>query len=258
MSIDVAITVLQSPAGEVRIFRNLEDLSHAAASLFTDFADKAVKDHGRFSAALSGGSTPKKLYSLLAEPKSATRIPWHDVHLFWGDERCVPPDHPDSNYGMVREVLQRNITIPPGNVHRIRGEIPPEEAAAEYEAVLREFFRIGREKLPRFDLALLGLGEDGHTASLFPGSPVLDESERLAVASYVAKLDAHRVSLTLPVLNHAAAVAFLVVGERKRSIVSRVARHPDENSVLPAQRVQPLGGKLLWLLDEAAASDLVR
>ncbi len=196
------------------------------------------------------------LYSVLAEEEFSKRIPWRAVHLFWGDERCVQPDAPDSNYGMVREVLLRNITIPAGNVHRIRGEIPPEEAAAEYEAVLREFFRIGREKLPRFDLALLGLGEDGHTASLFPGSPVLDESGRLAVASYVAKLDAHRVSLTLPVLNHAAVITFLVAGERKQSAVSRVVRHPDEDGELPAQRVRPAGGRLVWFLDEAVGAGI--
>lgn len=250
-------TVLQVPAGEIRIFRNVEDLSNAAAYMFMDGAVEAVKDHGQFAVALSGGSTPRKLYAMLAEPDFARRIPWNRVHLFWGDERCVPPDDPESNYGMVQEALLRKISIPATNVYRIRGEIPPEQAATEYDTWLREFFGVAGHGLPRFDLVLLGLGEDGHTASLFPDSPALDECERLAVASHVELLDAHRVSLTLPVFNHSAAIAFLVAGERKRSAVARVMRHPNENGELPAQRVRPVDGKLLWFLDEPAAAGIL-
>ena len=247
---------LPVPAGEIRIFRDVEDLCDAAAYMFMNVAVEAVKDHGRFAVALSGGSTPKRLYSMLAEPDRAKRISWDHVHLFWGDERCVPPFEPESNYGMVQEALLHKISIPATNVHRVRGEIRPEQAATEYDTLLREFFGVARDGLPRFDLVLLGLGEDGHTASLFPGSPALDESERLAVASYVEKLNAYRVSLTLPVLNHAAVIGFLVAGERKRSAVTRVVRHPDESGELPAQRVRPVDGRLLWFLDTAAAAGI--
>jgi 6-phosphogluconolactonase len=243
--------------GEVHVFRDEDEFSRAAASLFVDVAVAAVRGHGRFAVALSGGSTPKKLYSLLAQPEFSRRTPWDDVHLFWGDERCVPPDHAESNYGMVEEVLLRHLTIPRGNVHRIRGEAPPEQAAAEYDVALRAFFGLAGEAWPRFDLVLLGLGEDGHTASLFPGSPALAEMARLAVASRVMGAGtADRVSLTLPVIDHAAVVAFLVAGERKRSAVARVVRHPDDHGGLPAQRVRPSDGQLLWLLDEAAAAGI--
>ncbi len=258
MTVNAANSAFQTAAGEVRVFRDLEDLSRAAAYLFTDLASRAARDRGTFSAALSGGSTPKQLYSLLAQPEFAKHVPWSDIHLFWGDERCVPPDHPESNYGMVREVLLKRISIPASNVHRIRGEIDPEQAAIEYEAVLRQFFAIGPKELPRFDLVLLGLGEDGHTASLFPDSAALDERERLVAALYVERLHAYRVTLTLPVLNHAAAIAFLVAGERKRSAVYRAVHKPDEMRLLPAQRVRPVEGRLLWFLDLAAAADLSR
>lgn len=246
----------QGPGKEIRIFRNAEDLSDAAACMFMNVALEAVKDHGWCAVALSGGSTPKRLYSMLAEPDRVKRIPWERVHLFWGDERCVPPNDPESNYGMVQKALLRKISIPATNVHRVRGEIRPEQAATEYDALVRGFFSLAGNELPRFDLVLLGLGEDGHTASLFPGSHALDESEHLAIAAYVERLAAYRISLTLPVINHAAVIAFLVADERKRAIVSRVVRHPDESGELPAQRVRPVGGKLLWFLDEAVAAGI--
>ncbi len=248
----------QQPAEEVRIFEDLADLSRAAASLFVDLANEAVRDHEAFRVALSGGSTPKKLYSLLACPEFSMRVPWHVVHLFWGDERCVPPDDPESNYGMVRNVLLQRVPIPATNVHPIHGEIDPGQAAAEYEALLRESFGTDSNKVPRFDLVLLGLGVDGHTASLFPGTSVLEETKRLAIALYVEKLNAHRISLTLPVINRAAVVVFLVAGQGKRSIVASVPGDSGEKAELPAQRVRPTDGKLIWLLDAPAAAEIPR
>lgn len=251
-----AMTLLQKPSGEVRVFEDLEDLSRAAASFVVDLAKEAVRDRGAFCAALSGGSTPKEVYSLLASPEFSMHVPWHTVHLFWGDERCVRPDDPESNYGMVRDVLLQRVPIPATNVHRIRGEIDPGQAAAEYETLLRESFGSEPTKVPRFDLVLLGLGEDGHTASLFPGTSALEETERLTVALYVEKLNAHRISLTLPVINRGAVVVFLVAGEGKRSIVARVLGHSGERTDIPAQRVRPTDGKLIWLLDIPAAAEI--
>lgn len=250
------MTLLQTSAGEVRIFDNVGDLSRAAASWFVDLANEAVRNHEAFRVALSGGSTPKKLYSLLATPEISMRIPWRAVHLFWGDERCVPPDDPESNYGMVRDALLQSVPVPPTNVHRIRGEIDPVQAAAEYEAVLHKSFGDAPNKVPRFDLVLLGLGEDGHTASLFPGTSALNENERLAVALYVEKLKAYRISLTLPVINQGAVVAFLVAGGGKRSIVTRVLGDSGERAEFPAERVRPTEGKLIWFLDMQAAAEI--
>ncbi len=255
MKFDAARTLVQRPAAEVRIFEDLESLSRAAASLFIDLANEAIRGHGAFRVALSGGSTPTKLYSLLATPEFSAHVPWRAVHLFWGDERCVPPDDPESNYGMVRQVLLQRIQIPATNVHRMRGEIDPDQGAAEYEALLREAFGTTPNKVPRFDLVLLGLGEDGHTASLFPGASALQETERLAVAVYVKKLQAYRMTLTRPVIVQSAVVAFLVAGESKRSIVARVLRGSD-GAELPAQRVWPTEGKLIWFLDIPAAAEI--
>ncbi len=257
MKLNAARTLVQRPAGEVRIFEDLDDLSRAAASWFIDLANDAVRAHGAFRVALSGGSTPKRLYSLLASPEFSAHVPWHAVHLFWGDERCVPPDDPESNYGVVRQVLLQRIPIPAANVRRIRGEIDPGRAAAEYETLLRASFRTAPNQLPRFDLVLLGLGEDGHTASLFPGTSALQEKERLAVALYVEKLRAYRITLTLPVINQSAVVAFLVAGEGKRSIVARVLTG-SEDAELPAQRVKLVDGKLIWLLDTPAGAEIRR
>ncbi len=256
MKRNLATVARPRPAGEIRVLANLEELSRAAASAFVDMASEAVANRGAFRVTLSGGSTPKKLYSLLAGPEFSTRIAWHAVHLFWGDERCVPPDDPESNYGMARHALLQRIPIPAGNVHRMRGEIDPSRAAAEYEVLLRESFGIGPTELPRFDLVLLGLGEDGHTASLFPGTSALEETERLAVAVYVEKLNAHRISLSLPVINRGAAVVFLVSGAGKRAIVARVLAGSGDYVELPAQRVRPTDGKLVWFLDRPAVADV--
>ncbi len=231
-------------------------LAEAAADLFARLAAEAIAARGRFNVALSGGSTPRVLHARLSAPdaKRAARLDWTRVHVFWGDERCVPPDHPDSNYRMARETLLDRVPLPAANVHRIHGELPPERAAAEYERALRAYF--GDGSLPRFDLILLGLGEDGHTASLFPGSAALGEAARWAVAvphSDPPPPPLPRVSLTLPVLNAAAQVVFLVSGAGKAQRLAQVLRRPGES--LPAGRVHPTGG-LLWLVDAAAAQDL--
>ncbi len=217
-------------------------LSEAAAALFARCAHEAVAARGRFSVALAGGSTPRPVYARLTRPPYPADVPWDRVHVFFGDERCVPPDHPQSNYRMAAEAMLRALPLPPENVHRIRGEVPPQHAAEEYEADLRAFFG----GAPRFDLALLGLGTDGHTASLFPGSAALNERERWAAANYAPAQRAWRVTLTYPALNAARTAAFLVSGERKRAILEAVLH--GKTGRYPAQGIRPEAGDLLWLV----------
>ncbi len=231
-----------------------DDLSRRAAELFMALAKQAGQNAGRFAVALSGGSTPKALYSLLASPQYAGSLEWSNVHFFWGDERCVPPDHPESNYRMVEDTLLSKIQIPRENIHRMAGELAPEVAAARYEAELQSFFQTGKSAWPRFDLILLGLGEDGHTASLFPGSDGLDEDKQLVAAAYVEKLKAHRITLTLPVLNRAARIIYLVAGSSKAQILAKLLRGDPDCRKFPAGRVNPTEGKLTWLVDDAAAA----
>lgn len=240
------IEVLATPA----------DLFHAAAEEFVSLGRTAIGAQGRFSVALSGGSTPKALYSLLAS--KYTNFAWNRVFLFFGDERHVPPTDAESNYRMVDEALLTKISIPPENVLRVAAENPDAEAAAsEYEARIRRFFELKANEFPRFDLVLLGIGPDGHTASLFPGSAALEETSRLVVANWVEKFKSHRITFTFPVLNNAAEVLFLVSGQEKADIVQRVFEAKNDPP-LPSQRVQPVNGKLLWLFDEAAAAKLTR
>lgn len=212
------------------------------------FVQQAVAARGRFSVALSGGSTPRALYERLASAEFSGRIPWQDVHLFWGDERCVLPDHADSNYRMVAESLLGQVPLPAENIHRIHGELTPHEAAAHYEVGLRAFFG----STPVFDLALMGMGDDGHTASLFPDSPALAESACWAVAvEHTAPPPplVSRVTLTFEVFNAARRVVFLVTGAGKAQKLAEIRRGAD----LPAGRIRPPSGDLLWLVDEAAA-----
>ena len=215
------------------VFENAEALAQAAADAFVEAAAQAK----RFTVALAGGSTPKRLYSLLAEAP----VEWPRVHLYWGDERCVPPIDDASNYRMVKESLLDHIAIPPANVHRMRGEIDPAAGADEYEKELRATLE------ERFDLVLLGLGADGHTASLFPGSPTLHENERW----FVADLAARRLTLTAPVINNAKRVWFLVAGKEKAGVLQRIKAGEGN---LPAQLIQPSNGELRWFVDRAAGS----
>ena len=248
----------------IEVLANATDLFHAAAEEFIRAARTAIGAQGRFTVALSGGSTPKALYSLLAA--NYADFAWNRVFLFFGDERHVPPTDPESNYRMVQESLLTKITIPAENVFRVPGENPDAAAAAaEYEAQLRRFFELRSQvrpgdrggEFPRFDLILLGMGPDGHTASLFPDSPALDEQSRLVVANWVAKLNTHRITFSFPVLNRAAEVMFMASGADKADMLHQVL---EGKSIppLPSQRVQPSDGNLLWMLDEAAAAKLTR
>ena len=193
---------------------------------------------------------------MLASPDFRDPIDWSRVHLFWGDERCVPPDHPDSNFRMVREALLTKIQIPNKNIHRMLGEREPAEAAAAYEAELKEFFGAERGGWPRFDLIFLGLGEDGHTASLFPGTAALEENEHPVAVVYVERLHSYRLTLTLPVINAAAQVTFLVSGASKAMIVREILVSDSASSNYPAARVRPTEGRLTWLIDTDAAKEL--
>ncbi|MGA2235664.1 MAG: 6-phosphogluconolactonase [Terriglobales bacterium] len=242
----------------IEVVATAADLFHAAAEEFIGVARAAIGAQGRFTVALSGGSTPKALYSLLAA--SYADFAWNRVFLFFGDERHVPPTDPESNYRMVEESLLTKIkpAIPAENVFRVPAENPDAAAAAsDYEAQLRRFFELQPGEFPRFDLILLGVGPDGHTASLFPDSPALDEQSRLVVANWVAKFNTHRITFTFPVLNRAAEVMFMASGAEKADMLRQVLEGKNIPP-LPSQRVQPSDGKLLWLLDEAAAAKLTR
>jgi 6-phosphogluconolactonase len=240
----------------IEVLANAADLFHAAAEEFVRAGRSAIGAQGRFTVALSGGSTPKALYSLLAA--NYANFAWNRIFLFFGDERHVSPTDPESNYRMVQESLLSKITIPTENVFRVPAENPDAAAAAaDYEAQLRRFFELKSGEFPRFDLILLGMGPDGHTASLFPDSAALDEQSRLMVANWVAKFSTHRITFTFPVLNHAAEVMFMARGADKADMLHQVLEGKN-TPPFPSQRVQPSDGKLLWLLDEAAAAKLTR
>jgi 6-phosphogluconolactonase len=239
----------------IRVYADLEKLSQAAAELFVGQARSAVQAQGRFAVALSGGHTPERTYQLLASPPLRGQVPWQETHIFWGDERCVPRQDPLSNEYMARHALLDHVPVPPAHVHPMPCVTTPRECAQRYEALLRSFFA-GRSC--RFDLIFLGLGENGHTASLFPGTPVLDERERWAAEVYVAEQDLYRVTLTAPLINHAALVAFLVTGAGKAQVLHEVIEGPSDPHRLPAQLIKPTSGELLWLVDEEAAAALQR
>lgn len=239
---------------EIIICTDPEDLFRHGADRFIAVAQSAIDTHGYCAVALSGGSTPRGLYSLLASREYRERIDWTKIHFFWGDERCVAPHHQDSNYRMADEGLLSKISLPQANIHRMQGERGPTSAAAAYEADLRAFFQLAPGNLPRFDLVLLGLGDDGHTASLFPGMAALSESKKLVVDVFHRGLQSHRLTLTLPVLNRAAAVMFLVSGSAKAEIVRSVLAGDLTEPLLPAARVAPTGGHLIWLVTDDAAT----
>ena len=241
---------------EIRKLTTPQDLFHAAAEEFIRAASEAVEKRGRFAVALAGGSTPKSLYALLAANASSS-LPWSQMFFFFGDERHVPPDHPDSNYRMANESLFSKAPIPPGNVFRMPTENPDADAvAAAYEQTLRNFFSAKPGEFPSFDLILLGMGPDGHTASLFPETAALEERSRLVVANWVEKLKTSRITLTLPVLNAARCVAFLVSGADKAPALHQVLEGDGPGEKYPSKLVQPERGKLIWFVDRAAASEL--
>jgi 6-phosphogluconolactonase len=243
-------------AHDVVVLPSVAALMEAAAERLVTRAAEAIGTSGRFTVALAGGSTPKGLYQLLATPRYAPRIDWARVHVFWGDERCVPPDDPASNYRMARETLLDHVPVPPSNVHRIHGEDPPTAAAAAHEQELRRVFST-REGPPgaSFDLVLLGMGDNGHTASLFPGLTAVHERARWVVAEHVAEVSMWRVTLTPPVINAASDVVFLVSGPGKAAMLQRVLEGPRQPDVLPAQAIIPRGGAT-WFVDAVAAADL--
>jgi 6-phosphogluconolactonase len=229
-----------------------------------ELAREAIADHGEFTLALAGGSTPRMLYALLATENYAPRIDWSRVQLFWGDERPVGPDHPDSNYHMTRQALLRHISIPVNNLHRIRGELDPMQAASTYERKLRDFFAarpaqtvmIDDSPVVRLDMVLLGMGDDGHTASLFPHTRALHERQRWVAANYVEQQGSWRITTTPVLINAAHTVVFFVAGEIKAAVLRDVLHGPPQPETLPAQLVQPVSGRLHWMVDQTAASAL--
>jgi len=243
---------------DLEVVADGEALARKAAGYIVRIAGEAIAARGQFSIGLPGGSTPRALFKRLASPAWASRIDWARAHVFWGDERCVPPDHAESNYRLAREMLLDRVPLPPEHSHRIAGELAPAEAARRYEAELRAFFSGDEREMPqpRFDLLLLGMGEDGHTASLFPGTTALRETERWAVENYVPRLDSWRVTLTVPAINAAAHVLFLVSGAAKAETLRAVLHGPRQPEIYPAQLVRPQAGRLLWLVDRAATTRL--
>ena len=246
---------------EVEVLPDLRSLAERAAERFIHLAGEALRTlrqaqgetSGRFTVALAGGSTPQQMYTQLAR----AQVDWERVHFFWGDERCVPPGHADSNYRMAEEALLSHISIPTWNIHRIPGELPVKEAAQVYEEALHRFFS---NETPHFDLVLLGLGGDGHTASLFPGTPAIREKSRW-VAAVIHNIPppplVNRVTLTLPILNAAAQVLFLVSGAEKAERLAQVLHGPFQPDLLPAQAVKPVNGAVRWLVDQTAAAKLL-
>lgn len=237
---------------EIQVFELVDGLQEAAARHATEVL-QATTSGQDIRIALSGGSTPKRFHVLLAESEG---IDWSRVHVYWGDERTVPPDDAESNYRMARETLLDRVAIPPEQIHRMRGEIDPTEAADEYEQTLRETFGVEPPDVPRFDLNILGAGADGHTASLFPGTAALEERERWVVANHVPQQDSWRLTLTYPVLNAARLTLVLVSGSGKADAIRRIF-DPNEPDKPPAAFVQP-DGQIIWLLDEGAAAGLER
>jgi 6-phosphogluconolactonase len=241
----------------VVICEDLEDLSLKASQHITRYLVQQAEFKPRVSLGLSGGSTPEKLYQYLSRDPFKNEIPWNRLHLFWGDERCVPPDDPRSNFGMARDSLISKIPIPPENFHPIAGEEPdPHYAAHQYETHLRHFFDPPPWDWPRFDLMLLGIGSDGHTASLFPGEGVLEENKRWVCGVNSEKLEIPRLTLTFPVFNHASQILFLAAGMEKAPVLKNLTSHSSGSSALPYTRVQPSQGQLFFFLDKASASQM--
>ena len=247
---------------QIEVHSDTAHLNRAAAEHFVRLAQAATATQGSFAVALCGGTTPTGMYRLLATPEFADRVEWPRVHVFWGDERCVAPDHADSNYRMAHDSLLRHVPLAEENIHRIPAELEPEQAATRYEEVLRRFFtgdlpkraKLGEGMGQRFDLVLLGMGEDGHAASLFPASQAIREEKRWVVADYVAKIAAWRITLTPVVINAAAHVVFLVTGHSKSKMLQQVLQGPYQPDVVPAQVVHPTSDQLLWLVDAAAGA----
>lgn len=241
---------------KLRIFKDLESLSRDAAELFVERAAEAIAARGRFLTALNGGGTPNRLFQLLAT-EYREKIDWQHAHVFWGDERCVPPGEAGSSYGQAREALLDHVPIPASNIHRVKGELEPVEASRDYALTLSGFASPPLD-FPRFDLVYLGMGEDGHTASLFPGSPLDVTEAALPVTAQYQDRPANRVTLTPLVFNQARTVVFMAAGEKKAATLAEVLSDRYDPERLPAQRISPKKGSLIWLVDEEAAGRLPR
>jgi 6-phosphogluconolactonase len=242
------------PEPKVRVFPSNDELFRAAAETFCQIGSDAIREHGRFTVALSGGSTPRDLHKELVT-NFASELPWDKVFFFWGDERHVPPDFPESNYRMARETLLSKLPIPSTHIFRMPGEIPDaNQAAGIYEQILREFFQSAQGNLPRLDFILLGMGPDGHTASLFPGTAALKEQQSWVSGNWVEQHSTFRITLTYPVINHAANIMFLIKGADKAEMVRKALKDPFAG--LPCQGVKPVNGGLMWYLDQAAGAKL--
>ncbi len=233
-------------------------LAMASAQQFADKVSGAVRRRGVARVAISGGSTPQAVFRLLADASQpfANTVPWNDLQLYWVDERCVPPDHPESNFGVCKRLLLDHVGVPAANVHRMEGELDPEEAASRYESELRNSMKLEGAESPAFDLLLLGMGDDGHTASLFPHTDGLNEMGRLCIANHVPQKDTWRITLTWPVINQASEVVFEIAGAAKAERVAEVFAGPRDPERLPSQLIRPSNGRILLQLDEAAAARL--
>jgi 6-phosphogluconolactonase len=238
---------------DTRIYPTGALAARAIADQIVSIAENSINARGRFTILLSGGHTPRPLYALLAAREFNDQIDWSNVHAFFSDERCVPPEHPDSNNHMVRHVLLDNVPIPVSHIYRIHGEIDPEQAAHDYEKILHDFFGRREAGGARFDLSLLGVGEDGHTASLFPGSDALNETERWVRAVYAEHLESWRVTLTPLALNAAQNTFFFVTGESKADIMRGILKPSDGDTPLPVHAIKPRTNAPRWYLDQAAA-----
>ncbi len=241
----------------IEIFEDKEALANASADSFMHLTSQAIRQRGRFLVALCGGETPLEMYTLLTKPPYKQRVEWLHVHFFWSDERCVPKDDPQGNYYQAHKILLSKVPVRHENVHRIQAELDPEEAAKNYAKLLNSYAGSG-DPLPRFDLAILGLGMDGHTASLFPGMTMEASSTVVVVSAEYEHRPNRRITLTPAVLNFSREIIFLVSGARKSAILARVLYgdyHPEN---LPAQRIQPEDGKLTWMVDKAAANGFLK
>lgn len=232
----------------IEVWRDAKEVAERAAEIFIETAKEAIKNHGKFSVALSGGSTPKALFELLENENYASQIEWQNVYIFWSDERCVSPENGQSNYRMANEALLKHVPIPRNQIHRMLGEDEPSKAAFDYEQELISHFKTDE---PRFDLILLGMGDDGHTASLFPNTTAIDENEKLVAAPFVEKFNSYRLTFTFKIINAAAKIIFLITGASKAETLKLVLSKPQKH--LPASLVNATDGQLLLLLDEPAA-----
>jgi len=241
-----------------RVSTNPAELAAAAAQFFASSVAAAVHTRGLARVAISGGTTPKAMFALLADSAQPyfAAMPWQQLFLYWVDERCVPPDHPDSNYRMTSEALLAKVPLPADHIFRMEGELPPHIAAARYESTIRNSFRLEGAQTPTFDLVFLGMGDDGHTASLFPHTEALDNLANIVVANHVAQKDTWRITLTWPVINQGREVAFLIEGASKSQVLHDVFLGPYQPETYPSQLIRPATGTLTLLLDSAAAAQL--